>query len=761
MARQLVKSTVNLDLMMLAGEKQNSGAMIGALGNVLGAALDKGIKAKEGLEKADEAQLQGAGELTTMDEDGNPIGFEEFQKQLKISENTAATNLKELDGKGLGANFGKVTLGGKKGYVDVGKGFFGASPNSGAGGLMNYDEAYDLMPDWKKFKWEAKGGKDAYVLEQKTLSTDQLAQKEARRKYSESMGITYNENDPQHEQGFLNSKFNTMLKRLKDGSPFERRQQGRSRPSFNQQGAQSFNQNVNAAGQEPVGTRDTSSQYTEGRTFVEKEQTIQMHSSLGQLGQAAAEGWNISVERDNYEKQVAADLKDFRNDEWKAAGEEADKNALFDKGFVDAMGSYKTAFGQAQLMKDPKQRAAALASIETKMGDIKRSNAKVQEKQAFFKENYDNINLDLLKPEQKDLMLAMMGRGGDQVGFVLDEGGNFTIAGQTKNGTPMRYSPSDVEKLFADLPMKRDFFEEAFSISKTLKDADYKIGKIGPDGIKTKQNVPLAEFKKEIAGQVEAALFADGDKSGKGIASRMPAFQGKNGLRAWEAGIDKPEYLLNADGSEQRDENGERVPNPIHPYNIMRQNLTEAIYNDMGGYAAEKDETVTSVYTNQQNEQNKINAERRASEERRKFKPGSKESKANYLSAATDILKDQSTFERLVANQGDDEFTQTEFYNVFPGIAKLVGSKNIKDLSINGNKVTFYGSSSSTRNAEGGESKKVEINETLDLNAPYEVLLQQVANIIEQNDYAQLQDPANFDAAGRIAQYRQTTASNN
>ena len=250
-------------------------------------------------------------------------------------------------------------------------------------------------------KKNAYGSKEDYIKEQENLGKSQLAEKEARRKYAESMGVQYDE--ATMEEAFINSEFNIIKgpPRLKDDNPLKRRQVRGSRQSFNSPDAQSFNANVNAAGKEPVGSRDTSSQYTKGKTFVEKRRTIQMHSSLGELGQAAAEGWNISVERDNYEKQIEADLKDFRNDEWKAAGEEADKNALFDKGFVDAMGSYKTAYGQAQLLKDPKQRATALATIETKMGDIKRENAKVQEHQAFFKENYDNINLNLLSPEQK------------------------------------------------------------------------------------------------------------------------------------------------------------------------------------------------------------------------------------------------------------------------------------------------------------------------------------------------------------------------
>ena len=605
MARQLVKSTVNLDLMMLAGEKQNSGAMIGALGNILGAALDKGNQAKEARTKADLAKMRERGEAERAERD-----------KIDVAGRSATESLEGLNAKGrqgiFDPNFGKVEIGGQgmKGFVEVGQGEFGLVDDSGEGGLMKYNKAWDLMTIAQKNGYP--GGKEEYVKEQESLPADQQAEKDAIEAYAKSKGVIYNEKNPVHVQGYLNSEFNVSkpgVTRLKDGSPFGRRQQSRSRPSFNQQGAQSFNQNVNAAGQEPVGTRDTSSQYTKGRTFVEKEQTIQMHSSLGQLGQAAAEGWNISVERDNYEKQVAADLKDFRNDEWTAAGEESDKNALFDRGFVDAMGSFKTAYGQAQLLTDPKKRAATLASIETKMGDIKRENAEVQELKKFYKENFDNINHNLVETDRTDSILSMF--GGGEVGFVLDEAGNFTAAGQTKNGTPIRKSPADIRKLFANMPMKRDFYEEAFGISKALKDADYKIGVIGPDGIKTKQNVPLDQFQKEIAGQVEAVLFADGDKSGKGIASRMPAFQGKNGLRAWEAGMELPEYKLNEDGSEQRDENGERIPEERHPYNIMRKNLTEAIYNDMGGYAAEKDETVTSMYTNQQAEKSRIARENR------------------------------------------------------------------------------------------------------------------------------------------------------
>lgn len=608
MARQLVKSTVNLDLMMLAGQKPNSGAMIGALGGILSEALDAGNKAKGDREKADLVKLREKGEAERAQRDKIDNAGE------TASEKVAGLGKFDVDlTTGAIKGFGDRTKKNLTGSVEVGDLTMhatvedGAQKFTGGGKLPKYRVAYDKMPKAQQDNWEKIGGYKAYEKQQLSLPVDEVAEKEKIRQWSATQppGFVYDENNPKHKQGYEGSSFNTANpidppgKRLKDNSPFERRKVSNSRQSFNSPDAQSFNANVNAAGKEPVGSRDTSSQYTKGKTFVEKRRTIQMHSSLGELGQAAAEGWNISVERDNYEKQIEADLKDFRNDEWKAAGEEADKNALFDKGFVDAMGSYKTAYGQAQLLKDPKQRATALAAIETKMGDIKRENAKVQEHQAFFKENYDNINLNLLKPEQKDLMLAAMGRGGDQIGFVLDEGGNFTIAGKTKNDTPMRYSPADMDKLFANLPMKRDFYEESFGISKALKAEKYQIKEIDANGIKTTKNVPFEKFEKQIAGQVEAAIFADGDKSGKGIASRMPAFQGKNGLRAWEKGMEETEFF----------ENGE--PNPRHPYNIMRKNMTEAIYNDMGGYEAARDESVTSMYTNQQAEKSRIAKENR------------------------------------------------------------------------------------------------------------------------------------------------------
>ena len=584
MARQLVKSTVNLDLMMLAGQKPNSGAMIGALAGVLGEALDTGNKAKGDREKADAAKLEEVGQPTTMDENGNPIGFDKFVELQKANPNKIGSG--EIDMSSLEV------------------------PNltGNQGGVF---EAFAKMPKTQKDNWQKIGGFKAYEKEQLSLPVDQVAEKEKINQYSltQPPGFVYDENDPLHVRGYEGSRFNKVnpltIERQKDNSPFERRQ-----TSFNSPDAQSFNQNVNAAGKEPVGSRDTSSQYTKGKTFVEKRRTIQMHSSLGELGQAAAEGWNISVERDNYEKQIEADLKDFRNDEWKDAEEQSDKNALMDRGMVESMGSLRTAFGQAQQLKDPKQRATATAAIETKMGNLKRDNNEIQTQRKFLAENKNKVAWDLIKPERVAQILGIEG-GSGTLGITMDEGGNMFVAGAGPGNTPMKMNSEQVRKLMQDLPMKRDFHESAIDIAQGLKDEKFQIKAIDENGIKTSKNVPFSQFKKQVAGRIEALIFTEDDPTGKGIASGMPAFQGKNGHRAWEEGMKYPEYKVDGKGVELRDENGERVPEPKHPYNVIRENLMEATYNDMGGYEAARDESVTSMYTNQQAEKSRIAKENR------------------------------------------------------------------------------------------------------------------------------------------------------
>ena len=609
MARQLVKSTVNLDLMMLAGQKPNSGAMIGALGDILGKALDTGNKAKEDREKADLVKLREKGEAERAQ-----------QQKLDDGANTAQENLNKLSKFDVDLKTGAIEgygVQGKQnltGSVEVGQHTMHATVVDGdgaqkfnGGGLVPYNKQWDRFTIAQK---NAYGSKEDYVAEQEGLGKDQLAQKDMRRKYAESLGIKYDE--AKHEEAFLNSEFNIVpgVTRLKDDNPLKRRQVRNSRQSFNSPDAQSFNANVNAAGKEPVGSRDTSSQYTKGKTFVEKRRTIQMHSSLGELGQAAAEGWNISVERDNYEKQIEADLKDFRNDEWKDAEEQSDKNALMDRGFVESMGSLRTAFGQAQQLKDPKQRATATAAIETKMGNLKRDNNEIQTQRKWLAENKNKVAWDLIKPERVAQILGIEG-GSGTLGITMDEGGNMFVAGAGPGNTPMKMNSEQVRKLMQDLPMQRDFHESAIDIAQGLKDEKFQIKTIDENGLKTSKNVPFSQFKKQVAGRIEALIFTEDDPTGKGIASGMPAFQGKNGHRAWEEGMKLPEYKVDEKGVELRDENGERVPEPRHPYNIIRENLMEATYNDMGGYEAARDESVTSMYTSQQAEKSRIAKENR------------------------------------------------------------------------------------------------------------------------------------------------------
>ena len=147
MARQLVKSTVNLDLMMLAGQKPNSGAMIGALGGILSEALDAGNKAKGDREKADLVKLQEKGEA---------------ERALRDKMENGSKTLVGLGPDLTGAipGYGELTKKNLTGSVEVGQGEFGkvqvpdAQEFKGGGGLVPYNKQWDRFTiEQKKCLW--------------------------------------------------------------------------------------------------------------------------------------------------------------------------------------------------------------------------------------------------------------------------------------------------------------------------------------------------------------------------------------------------------------------------------------------------------------------------------------------------------------------------------------------------------------------------------------------------------------------------------
>lgn len=100
----------------------------------------------------------------------------------------------------------------------------------------------------------------------------------------------------------------------------------------------------------------------------------------------------------------------------------------------------------------------------------------------------------------------------------------------------------------------------------------------------------------------------------------------------------------------------------------------------------------------------------------------------DYGSIARDLLGDMSEVEVFTSESGPK--TPEEAYKKFPNLRKLVGSKGIKDVTVEKGALQFFGKSSSK---DGKET--VENSYTLDLTQPYDVILQQVANIAEQTGY--------------------------
>lgn len=106
----------------------------------------------------------------------------------------------------------------------------------------------------------------------------------------------------------------------------------------------------------------------------------------------------------------------------------------------------------------------------------------------------------------------------------------------------------------------------------------------------------------------------------------------------------------------------------------------------------------------------------------------SEQAGGDYGSIARDLLGNMSEVEVFTSESGPK--TPEEAYKKFPNLRKLVGSKGIKDVTIKNGALQFFGKSSSK---DGKET--VENSYTLDLTQPYDVILQQVANIAEQTGY--------------------------
>lgn len=297
---------------------------------------------------------------------------------------------------------------------------------TGGGRLPSYEEAWN---DNLEGVQDSYPNKAAYLADKSTKGKET----EARRIWAEKNlpeGETYNE-------AIHGELFKSAFPRQKNNSPFSRQQQ-RTDDLASMYA-------VNIGGRDISGSTDAS-QYQEGKTYVEKERKL---SSASFMGSAAIEGYNLAVEGRNYDKQVQADSEDYFNE--MTAGLDAGRTGI---DYVDQSLNELGNQRKRQYAEHQKDRSAAIREGRKTEWDIKNNeyrnfadevlNAKdiITKYTEEFGKGLEEGTIDLAASDSNpmDLMNTFL-RGGSVMGVVdLGDGMGASVAGETRGGEPVQMS---------------------------------------------------------------------------------------------------------------------------------------------------------------------------------------------------------------------------------------------------------------------------------------------------------------------------------
>lgn len=416
MARQLVDAGVNIQLVSQAGSTPNIvGEAIAGAGAAIGGALEEALGKKKGIDSAEKALQEEIAKSDLFEENGGADGFNPDSVEY-IDE--------EEDDDLSGLIIKKDSKIPKQPLIGD------TSPTQSGGGLASYNKAWETNLEGIRDKYPNKA---AYVSDASTKGKET----EARRKWAEtnlSKGETYNE-------AVHGAQYKSYVS--EKGSPLDRRRMRSGANVFTPSGSASTDVLVGSSSvQSNAINAGEQSQFTPGRTYVQKRQKLSAPSWMG-IGTAAVEGYNMSVEKSNYKKQVQADLQDFYSQEYAGLVADTTGNPTFDASVRDLMMQEKK--GLAAMLND---REAAFARGEgaewtAKYDEKKRGPQEVLQTVTALRDVRDQvlkaqeageIDWEAMGDEAKDELMSIV-KGGANWGIVPANGG-LALAGATRGGMP-------------------------------------------------------------------------------------------------------------------------------------------------------------------------------------------------------------------------------------------------------------------------------------------------------------------------------------
>ena len=496
--RQIVGHGVNLELYAAThGEPNIIGQAIGGIGTVLGEAFDQAKDKKNKADKEAETKLQ---ELTAaqnkISEDSFEFTEEEDRLDLEAdildAETTALFNetLKEVD-KLPGVKAFKGTTDPAKGITDPAKGKVTKTYE------MYGDEVYSkYLKDNPGQIIAANAARSNAILEARSSNMLQYGTHSPT-----STGQTDNKVEVDENGNLV--------------SPLERRRGG-------QRGSviQGINSLMSTRGgvETSAADRGETSRFTPGRTFVEKERRLSAPSWMG-IGAAAIEGWNLGVEKENYKKQVRADLQDYYQQEFKGLEVGRTGNDLFDQSMQEVLMGEKKKLAQKLQDRDAAFASGEGATWTAEYGQMKKVPTQIANLVDGVKtirkdilDKYDQIDWDAMSDEQVDEVMTYL-KGGSALGLAQTESG-LSVLGATRGNMPY---VKDIQALTQEgggpkIILKKNPFNYVSSVVEEIRKNPSRYSYTDEvNGVKTTKMLPMEQLMPYLNSMFDQELTDKSD----------------------------------------------------------------------------------------------------------------------------------------------------------------------------------------------------------------------------------------------------------
>ena len=702
--RQLVTGGVNIGLVSAAGAPQNLvGEAIAGIGSAIGEAIAEGKKKEEGLnndqKKDDSANLSG-GNTGSGTESGGDTG--------------SGTESEET-----GSGTGSGEIGGLsqeiQNRIDA-----GIPPTANLSAPANTPQNQKKYTD--RMAWNELNEKQKALLkkEQGITNFDE---------FTAAASAWRLKNDPKSENiniatenNLRDNSVGTPYDFIKGITPIKRRGGRRVVNNTARVFSGSSTSGIVQTPGVPTTAFDAGQQsgYTEGRTYTEKMRRMSAPSWMG-VGAAAAEGYNMSVDRANYRKQVANDLQDYYEDKfaefdvdstgvsdvWNASVQEVSLNLRQD--WVNHQKDRDKAISEGRF-NEWSQRSQKFKNQIRELKSVNEANKAYQAKtkEDLEKDVYDH---DASGPKAVDTILGIA-TGKGLTGVFRNENGDIMTGGSTPGG--LGYVQSVKQYLNGPVKMvpKKNAFDYVAEVTEKFEKmyGDKFVQTQDANGNMIKKPVSMDAIKPYLMRMFDAELDSE---------SIVRAYASVNN---WEQdGLDYDNFNT-------------YVKQGKNPKDFVKQKMYEVATQLLNPYQAQREEKVTGISTVREKERIAKDKEERSAE----TKAFVEQEKEGNLNSLIDFIMQEGEKsygpDKIV--KGDTVIPELKMKKTgadYPGASIIEGAKGVKTTNFNPNTgiLTIQPSAAITVK-DGSTTVKTKEPQIIDFTKDPIIVRKNLKNLLEQ-----------------------------